>query len=145
MNNHPYRINVGFLINAPVGTYRDFTIDEPAMELDDDLHAEKIHCDVRASKVQQGILATVDCSGNSLSTIDLSDRKLYSFDCSNNKLSALDLASARVELLYCFGNSISSLVINRDDNETKCCCFISPGTKVTVQTGEAKIVYVSEN
>ena len=89
--------------------------------------------------------AIVDCSGNSLSTIDLSDRKLYSFDCSNNKLSALDLASARVELLYCFGNSISSLVINRDDNETKCCCFVSPGTKVTVQTGEAKIVYVSEN
>ena len=62
MNNHPYRINVGFLINAPVGTYREFTIDEPSMDLDDDLHAEAIHCAVRASKVQQGILAEVDCS-----------------------------------------------------------------------------------
>ena len=62
MNNHPYRINVGFLINAPVGTYRDFTIDEPSMELADDLHADEIHCTVRASKVQQGILATADCS-----------------------------------------------------------------------------------
>ncbi len=63
MSNHPYRINVGFLINAPVGTYREFSIDEPAMDLDDDLHAENIRCVVRASKVQQGILATVDCSG----------------------------------------------------------------------------------
>ena len=62
MNNHPYRINVGFLINAPVGTYREFTIDEPAMELADDLHGDEIHCTVRASKVQQGILAEADCS-----------------------------------------------------------------------------------
>ena len=62
MNQHPYRINVGFLINAPVGTYRDFTIEEPAMDLDDDLHAENIRCAVRASKVQQGILAEADCS-----------------------------------------------------------------------------------
>jgi len=62
MNNYPYRINVGFLINAPVGTYRDFTIDEPSMELADDLHADEIHCQVRASKVQQGILAESDCS-----------------------------------------------------------------------------------
>lgn len=63
MNNHPYRINVGFLINAPVGTYRDFVIDEPSMELDDDLHADVIHCAVRVSRVQQGILAEADCSG----------------------------------------------------------------------------------
>ena len=62
MNNYPYRINVGFLINAPVGTYRDFTIDQPSMELADDLHADDIHCAVRASKVQQGILAAADCS-----------------------------------------------------------------------------------
>ena len=62
MNNYPYRINVGFLINAPVGTYRDFTIDEPSMELADDLHGDEIHCAVRASKVQQGILAEADCS-----------------------------------------------------------------------------------
>lgn len=62
MNNHPYRINVGFLINAPVGTYRDFTIDEPSMDLADDLHGDDIHCSVRVSKVQQGILAEADCS-----------------------------------------------------------------------------------
>ena len=62
MNNHPYRINVGFLINAPVGTYRDFEISEPSMELADDLHGDKIHCTVRVSRVQQGILATADCS-----------------------------------------------------------------------------------
>ncbi len=63
MNKYPYRINVGFLINAPVGTFREFTIEEPAMDLDDDLHAENIICKVRASKVQQGILAAADCSG----------------------------------------------------------------------------------
>ena len=62
MNNHPYRINVGFLINAPVGTSRDFTIDEPSMDLDEDLHAEDIHCDVHVSRVQQGIMAEADCS-----------------------------------------------------------------------------------
>lgn len=62
MNKFPYRINVGFLINAPVGTYRDFTIDEPAMDLDEDLHAEDIHCSVRVSKTRQGILAEADCS-----------------------------------------------------------------------------------
>lgn len=62
MNNYPYRINVGFLINAPVGTYRDFTIDEPSMELADDLYADNIHCGVRVSRVQQGILADADCS-----------------------------------------------------------------------------------
>ena len=62
MNNYPYRINVGFLINAPVGTYRDFVIDEASMELADDLQAREIHCTVRVSKVQQGILATADCS-----------------------------------------------------------------------------------
>ena len=57
MNNHPYRINVGFLINAPVGTYRDFELSESSMELADDLHADEIRCTVRASRVQQGILA----------------------------------------------------------------------------------------
>ncbi len=63
MSTHPSWINVGFLINAPDGTYRDFTIDEPSMQLDDDLNAENIHCSVRVSKVQQGILSEVDCSG----------------------------------------------------------------------------------
>ena len=62
MNNHPYRINVGFLINAPVGTSRDFAIDEQTMELDEDLQAKDIHCDVHVSKVQQGIMAEVSCS-----------------------------------------------------------------------------------
>ena len=62
MNNYPYRLNVGFLINAPVGTYREFTLDQPAMELADDLHADDIHCTIRASRVQQGILAEADCS-----------------------------------------------------------------------------------
>ena len=62
MNNYPYRVNVGFLINAPVGTYREFSFDQPAMELADDLHADDIHCTVRASRVQQGILAEADCS-----------------------------------------------------------------------------------
>ena len=62
MNKYPYRINVGFLINAPVGTSRDFMIEEPAMDLDEDLPAENIHCVVSVSKAQQGIMATVDCS-----------------------------------------------------------------------------------
>ena len=60
--NNIFRINVGFMINQPVGTYREFTIDTPDLELDEDTKASNVHCEVRVSRVQQGILAEVDCS-----------------------------------------------------------------------------------
>lgn len=76
MNKHTYRINVGFLINQPVGTTREFEITAPEMVLDEETTAKEIKTVVTVSKVQQGILAEVDCSG----TIDLEcDRCLEPF------------------------------------------------------------------
>ena len=48
-NHYPYRINVGFLINAVVGTYRELTIDEPEIQLADDLTGRNVHCAIRVS------------------------------------------------------------------------------------------------
>lgn len=62
INKHLYRINVGFLINQPVGTFREFGLEDPEMMLDDDAKATDIKTSVRVSKVQQGILAEVHCT-----------------------------------------------------------------------------------
>lgn len=60
---HIYRINVGFLINAAVGTARDFSIEAPEIELDDEGGlARDLKCTVHVSKVQQGILAEGICT-----------------------------------------------------------------------------------
>lgn len=54
-----FRINVGFLINAPVGEYREFDIDTPFIKIDEDTLFEDIQTVVRVSRVQQGILVSV--------------------------------------------------------------------------------------
>ena len=53
-----FRINVGFLINAPVGEYREFDIDTPFIKIDEDTLFEDVHIVVRVSRVQQGILVS---------------------------------------------------------------------------------------
>lgn len=54
-----FRINVGFLINAPVGEYREFDIDTPFIKIDEDTLFEDVHTVVRVSRVQQGILVSM--------------------------------------------------------------------------------------
>lgn len=49
------RFNVGFLINQPVGTSREFLFDFPAIQLHPDLDVRDLHGTVRASKTAQGI------------------------------------------------------------------------------------------
>lgn len=57
--NNLFRINVGFLVHESVGAYREFEIDSPDLTLEEDFKIENVHCLVRASRVQQGILASV--------------------------------------------------------------------------------------
>ncbi len=57
--NNLFRINVGFLIHEAVGAYREFEIEAPSLNLEDDFEVENVHCLVRVNRVQQGILASI--------------------------------------------------------------------------------------
>lgn len=54
-NRNPLRFNVGFLLNQPVGTSREFHFDFPSMRLQPDLDVKELHGIVKASKTSQGI------------------------------------------------------------------------------------------
>lgn len=54
-NRNPLRFNVGFLINQPVGTSREFHFDFPSIRLQPDLDIRELHGIVKASKTSQGI------------------------------------------------------------------------------------------
>ncbi|MGB8215630.1 MAG: DUF177 domain-containing protein [Anaerolineales bacterium] len=53
---HPLRLNVGFLINATIGTSRDFDFDYETMRLGEDLTVRKFRGTARFSRTQQGLL-----------------------------------------------------------------------------------------
>jgi uncharacterized protein len=53
---HPLRINVGFLINQPVGTHRDMSFNIPETQLDEDLDFHHLTGTVRVSRATQGML-----------------------------------------------------------------------------------------
>ncbi len=52
----PLELNVGFLINAPIGTSRDFTFDYEKMWLGDDLTVADFTGKVIFTRTQQGLL-----------------------------------------------------------------------------------------
>jgi uncharacterized protein len=54
-NRNPLRFNVGFLLNQPVGTSREFHFDFPSIRLQPDLDVRELHGTVKASKTSQGI------------------------------------------------------------------------------------------
>ena len=54
------RLNVGFLINQPVGTSRDFLFDIPELHLDPDLNLGEITGSVRVTRTAQGLLVQVN-------------------------------------------------------------------------------------
>ncbi len=91
-NHYPYRINVGFLINAVVGTYRELTIDEPEIQLADDLTGRNVHCAIRVSKTQQGVLA----EGTLTAETDL--------ECTRCLEPYTQKLEAHFDELYCFRN-----------------------------------------
>ena len=54
--HHPLRLNLGFLINASIGTYRDFPFEYETMQLGDDFTAQDFIGTARFSRTPQGFL-----------------------------------------------------------------------------------------
>jgi uncharacterized protein len=88
---HPLRLNVGFLINASIGTYRDFTFDYPDMRLGDDLTVGEFVGTARFNRTQQGLflqgefkakteMACVRCLEDFIQPIEWEVTDLYAFD-----------------------------------------------------------------
>ena len=57
---YPLRLNVGFLINQPVGTYRDIPFEFEQLAIWEDLPASNFSGTARVSKTGQGILVDGD-------------------------------------------------------------------------------------
>ena len=56
---NPFRLNVGFLINQPVGYNRDFPIEAPYYHIPPDLDLYEISGSVKMTRTSQGLLAEV--------------------------------------------------------------------------------------
>jgi uncharacterized protein len=54
--HRPLRLNIGFLINATIGTSRDFNFDYEKMRLGDDLTVREFSGTTRFSRTPQGLL-----------------------------------------------------------------------------------------
>jgi uncharacterized protein len=57
---HPLRLNVGFLINATIGTYREFDFEYEEMRLGDDLTVLEFIGTARFDRTPQGLLLQGD-------------------------------------------------------------------------------------
>ena len=55
-NQHPLRLNVGFMLHQSVGFSRDFTFDLPALVVGDDLEVSSLQGTVTISRTGQGFL-----------------------------------------------------------------------------------------
>jgi uncharacterized protein len=60
---HPLRLNVGFLINSTIGTYRDFNFDHESIHLGEDLTLGSFKGNARFDRTPQGLLLLGDFSG----------------------------------------------------------------------------------
>jgi uncharacterized protein len=61
---YPLRINVGFLLNTPIGTARDIHFENPKIELKPDLQLTNFSGVARVGRTPQGILVHGDFQGN---------------------------------------------------------------------------------
>jgi len=52
----PLRINVGFLYNLPIGTFRDFPFDETGFDLAVDISTSNLTGNIRISRTSEGLL-----------------------------------------------------------------------------------------
>ena len=59
----PLRLNVGFLITQPIGTYRDFSFDFPEIELSADFYLSYFKGTAHISRTPQGLLVEAEFSG----------------------------------------------------------------------------------
>ena len=53
---HPLRLNVGFLVNQPIGTSREFQFDFPSIHLHPDLDLNQLVGVAKISRTPQGLL-----------------------------------------------------------------------------------------
>ncbi len=60
---HALRINVGFLLNAPIGYNRDIHFEFPKIKLEDDLELDLFRGVVRVSRTPQGIVVQSEFQG----------------------------------------------------------------------------------
>ena len=91
---HPLRLNLGFLINATIGTSRDFTFEYETMRLGDDLTVQDFTGTARFSRTPQGFflqgefeaktdLECVRCLDPFSQLLKWTVTDLYAFDQSN--------------------------------------------------------------
>ncbi len=57
---YPLRINVGFLINQPIGSNRDFIFDLPVVQLSQDFELSQFTGTAHISRTPQGLLVEAD-------------------------------------------------------------------------------------
>lgn len=97
---HPLRLNVGFLISAPIGTYRLFDFEYETINLGDDLALGKFIGTARFSRTPQGLvlqgdfqaetqLECVRCLDPFTQSLKWSFAELYAFDHRNMTESGL--------------------------------------------------------
>jgi uncharacterized protein len=55
-NRHPLRLNVGFLVKAPIGSSRDFHFDFPHIHLQPDMDLDDLAGVARIGRTPQGLL-----------------------------------------------------------------------------------------
>jgi uncharacterized protein len=89
-NNHPLRINIGFLLNQAVGTSRDFDFDFETITLPPDLELSDFSGSARVTRTRQGLLVEgaftgvaalecVRCLGEAEATLHTEYQELYGF------------------------------------------------------------------
>jgi uncharacterized protein len=61
----PLRLNVGFIINAPIGYNRDFEFSFPTYQ-DDDLHLDEVEGTARVGRTPQGLIVQGNFSGKTI-------------------------------------------------------------------------------
>ncbi len=63
LSRSPLHLNIGFLLNQNVGSYRDIQFEISDLNLDDDFAVKGFAGSARVGRVQQGILVQADLSG----------------------------------------------------------------------------------
>jgi len=59
-SHNPLRLNVGFLLNQPLGTYRDFPFDLPGIQLSPEIITRRLLGTLRISRTSEGLLLQGD-------------------------------------------------------------------------------------
>lgn len=88
-------------------------------------------------------LASLDCSRNKLTTLDLSkNTALTKLDCSYNNLTTLDLsAQTKITSLECNGNKITSLDLSKQTGLNYVSCFNNLLTYLNIKNGNNTAIY----